>query len=319
MPTEPIEEYIPREIDNPDLKRVLDQLSSLIDEVVNRSSHLFKWSIESIRAGDENVPAMLMFRNIFELIDSISVLIKNSCIEPCYIILRSLFESFLNFNYLFENNFKTKGMDFLVCYRHKEIESLRRFDPKDELYIRYQEKKARDQITKDIPQMDVPDIDERLSNIKKMFDLPSYKESNDEYERIKSAHRGKPPKHWFSMHGGPNDTYQLADRLGFPAQYEILYRSWSGSVHGTDILKDKFSIEGPGLVSFTQLRFPAEAPFVALMAITFGLSAIRIFTIHYLPDIAKDNAEWYKREVQSTYQNLNKIKIVIVEGAAPKK
>ena len=73
------------------------------------------------------------------------------------------------------------------------------------------------------------------------------------------------------------------------------------------------------MVSFTQLRFPAEAPFVALMAITFGLSAIRIFTIHYLPKMAKDNAEWYKRDVQATYQNLNKIKIVIVKGASPKK
>ena len=310
MPTEPLKGFIPREIDNPDIKRILDHTSSLAEQIVNRASHVFRWGLDIISAGDENVPAFLMYRNIFELIDAISVLIKNSCAEPCRIILRSLFESFLNFIYLFEKDFKSRGMDFLVCYRHKEIESLKRFDPKNELYARFQEKKAKDRIARDTPQKDVPDIDKRLSNLRRIFDLPSYKESSDEYERYKASHKGKPPKHWYAMRGGPSDLYQLAEQLEFPAQYEILYRSWSELVHGTDIMKDKFSIEGPGLVSFVQLRLPNDAPFVALMACTFGLSTIRTFTKHYMPDKANENAEWYKAEIQDSYTNLSKIKII---------
>lgn len=312
MPTEPMIEFIPREIDSPDIKAVLEHISLLIEEVVNYGSHVFKWGIDSIKEGDENVPAFLMYRNIFELIDSISVLIRNSAVEPCIILLRSLFESYLNYEYLFEKDFKSRGMDFLVCYRHKEILSLRRFDPKDDMHAQYEKLKARDKITGDIPSRPVPDVSERLDNLKKIFELPSYKDSCEEYEKIRAASKGKPPKHWYSMRGGPKDVCQLADHLGFPAQYEILYRSWSELVHGTDILKDKITIEGPGLVSFSPLRMPPDAPFVALMAITFGLTAIRLFTKQYMPEKAKENADWYNKEIKDRYLNLNKIKIIVV-------
>jgi len=312
MPTEPLLEFIPRGIENSDIKAVLEPLSSLIDEVVNYGSHVFRWGADSIKDGDQNMPALLMFRHIFELIDSISVLIRNSSIEPGNIILRSLFESFMNFEYLFEKDFTSRGMDFLVCSRHKEILSLRRFDPKDEMHAQYEAMKAKDKISKDIPANPVTDIAERIERIKKILELPAYKESADEYDKVKAAPKGKTPKHWYSMHGGPKDACQLADYLAFPAQYDILYRSWSELVHGTDILKGKITYEGPGLVSFSSLRMPPEAPFVALMTITFGLSTIRLFTKHYIPEKISDNADWYQKEIRGPYMNLNKINIIVV-------
>ncbi len=304
MPTKPIDEFIPREIENQEISDILIHLSSLIEEVVNYGSHVFKWGIESIKGGDENAPVFLMYRNIFELIDSISILIRNSCIEQCKILLRSLFESFLSFNYLLEKDLKSRGIDFLVWNRHKEIKSLRRFSPNDALSIEYEKKKAKDKIVKNLPTKKDPDIVKRLENLKKMFDLPSYKGSAVEYQK------GKPPRNWYSMRGGPNNMYELADHLGFPAQYDILYRSWSELVHGTDIMRDKFTIEGSGEVSFTQLRFPLGVPFISLMALSFGLSVIRILTQHYIPDRIVENANWYKKEIEASYMNIQNIKIV---------
>jgi hypothetical protein len=309
MPAEPLVEFIPRDMESSDIKAILDHISSLIEEVVNYGSNVFRWSIDSIKGRDENVPALLMFRHIFELIDSISVLIKNSSVEPCNILLRSLFESYLNYEYLFEKDFKSRGMDFLVCYRHDEIKSLRRFDRRDEMHAQYEKLKARDKIAGYMPSRPVLDVAERIDNLKKIFELQSYKDSSAEYERIRTTD-GKPPRHWYCMRGGPKDACQLADHLGFPAQYEILYRSWSELVHGTDIFKDKITIEGPELVSFSSLRMPTDAPLVALMAITFGLTAIRILTKHYVPEKIKENADWYKKEIMERYLNLNKIKIV---------
>ena len=49
MPTTPIDEFIPREIDNPDISRILVHVSSLIEEVVNYGSHVFRWGIDSIK------------------------------------------------------------------------------------------------------------------------------------------------------------------------------------------------------------------------------------------------------------------------------
>ncbi len=304
MPTKPIDEFIPRKTDNQEISEKLNNLSLLVDEVVNYGFHVLKWSIESIKEGDENVPVFLMYRNIFELIDSISILIRNSCIEPCKILLRSLFESFLSFNYLLENDLKSRGIDFLVWNIHNEIKSLRRFNPNDELSIQYEKKKEKDKIIKNLPTVKVPDIEKRLENLRKNFDLPSYRESAAEYQK------GKPPRHWYSMRGGPNDLYQLADCLGFPAQYDILYRSWSELVHGTDIMKNKFSVEGPEIVSFTQLRYPSEVPDVSSMAISFGLSVIRILTQHYIPNKTEEVSNWYKKEICTSYMNIQNIKIV---------
>jgi len=316
MPTAPFEKFIPRSI-RPEIKKLLDHFSELIEEVVNYSSQVSRWCVDKTTKGDENAVAFLMYRNIFELIDSISVLVRNSCTEPCKILLRSLLESFLIFNYLFEKDFKSRGMDFLVCSRHKETKKLKRFDPKDPLYAEYQKKKAKDIISKDIPQKPVPDIEERLESIKKVLELPSYIESSGEYEKYMSEHKGKPPKNWYSMRNGPNDMYQLADYLNFPLQYEIFYRSWSELVHGADIIDDKLSIVEPGVAAFSQLRYPSAAPFVTLMAITFGLSAIRFMSNHYVPEKLKENADWYKREIEVAYLNLNKIKILDADSPPP--
>ena len=266
----------------------------------------------TLRGCDENAPALLMYRHIFELIDSISILINNSCVEPCNILLRSLFESFLNFNYLFEGDFKIKGMDFLVWHRHGEIESLKRFDPDDGAYNKYTELKARDIFAKDVPVTPVPDIKERIERLKRIFALPSYKDSSDEYERIRTeSKKGKPPKNWYGMRSGPNNAWELANHLKYPGLYEVFYRSWSGLVHGTDILDDKLSIEEPGVVAFSQLRLPTEAPSITLMTMTFGLSAMNTLVDHYVPDRTKEKAEWYQKEIMEAYKGLSTIKIVV--------
>ena len=78
----------------------MSRFSALLDEIVNYGSHVSRWCLEKKKEGDENAVSILMFRNILELIHSISILIKTSCADPCNILLRSLFESFLNLNYL---------------------------------------------------------------------------------------------------------------------------------------------------------------------------------------------------------------------------
>jgi len=121
MPTKPNENFIPREIENPEIQEILNQYSSVLEEIVNFASHVAKWCAEEIHGGEELAPLYLSFRHIFELIDAISVLVKYSCIAPCKILLRSVFESVLSVKYILEKDTEKRGMAFMTCCWHQAI------------------------------------------------------------------------------------------------------------------------------------------------------------------------------------------------------
>jgi transposase-like protein len=48
MPTKPIQEFIPIDID-PKAKEILNQFSSFLEEIVNFCSHVFRWWIDNVK------------------------------------------------------------------------------------------------------------------------------------------------------------------------------------------------------------------------------------------------------------------------------
>jgi hypothetical protein len=44
---------------------------------------------------------------------------------------------------------------------------------------------------------------------------------------------------------------------------------------------------------------------------TFGLSVMNTLVEHYVPNRAKEKAEWYQKEIAEAYKGLNTIKIVM--------
>ena len=134
MPTKPNEDFIPRNYEDPEIQKILNQYSSALEEVVNFASHAAKWCSEKIHGGEELAPVILSFRHIFELIDAISVLIKYSCIDPCKILLRSVLESVLTVKYILEKDTDIRGTDFMTCCWHHVINELRKEDPDEDMH-----------------------------------------------------------------------------------------------------------------------------------------------------------------------------------------
>ncbi|MEW5817699.1 MAG: DUF5677 domain-containing protein [Spirochaetota bacterium] len=310
MPTIPIEEMMPREMD-PKLKEILGKFSEFLDEIVNFGTHAFKWCLDSVKKGDEHVPIFQSFRHIFDLLDSISVLIRKSCAEPCKVLLRGMFESVLSIEYLLQKNTAQRGKDFLIWNRHHRLRMLRRHDPDDNLYKEFLACLKKDKSLSGIKFPGFPDIKSRMDSYSRLFSNPFYAESEKEYQGIKKKTK-RAPKWWFNMHGGPGDVQELADRLGRSAQYELLYRGLSDFSHGMDIIEGKFEIEEPGLVAISQLRLPNNAQFMTFMAATFGLTAIRLFINHYAADKTSHLRDWYIREIQERYLSLGGQKIIEV-------
>jgi hypothetical protein len=118
MDTKPIENILPRIADE-HLQKVLDDYSKTIDEVLNFGTHILLWDIEYKREGkDNNIPSLFL-RNIIELVDSISVLTKNSLIDPAKIQIRALLENHFGLLYMLQKDEK-KGLFNLWCGEQKK-------------------------------------------------------------------------------------------------------------------------------------------------------------------------------------------------------
>ena len=85
--TKPVNQILPREID-PGVEQLLLKFSTLIDEFVNFGTQVFKWVIEESRGTDEQMPLLMFFRDMLEKADSISILVRNSSIDPSKVLLR---------------------------------------------------------------------------------------------------------------------------------------------------------------------------------------------------------------------------------------
>ena len=109
MPTTPHPDIIPDYREHPDLTALLSRYASLIDETVNFGSQVFTWVFETTNKGDHHIAAISFYRRSLELLDSIAALIKTSCIAPTRVLLRSLFEALISFEYMTNQTSKTEA------------------------------------------------------------------------------------------------------------------------------------------------------------------------------------------------------------------
>lgn len=307
MPTEPIQDFIPRRIENEDLLKLLTDFSELIKETVNFGSHVFKWMLDSVTDGDENAPLFLSFRHILELIDSISFFIKESYVDPCKTILRAILESVINIEYILERDTEKRSMNFMVCYNHNRIKLYEKMDPNSDAGIEYRNAIESDKI---INKMKIPDFphEKAIKNLEDLLKKPRYEAAEAEYQRIMQMPRRERRryKQWYSMNDGPTNLRELAERVELLGFYEILYRSWSGYIHGLDIIEGKLSRAPDGKAEIIQIRSPRDAQTITKLTISFSIHIMRKYIKHFIPAKESEFTEWYKKEIRNGFLELLK-------------
>lgn len=278
---EPIKTILSRDVEN-------KELYDILAEVVNFGTHILNWELENRDLYDEDVPVIMMFRNILELLDSISILIKHSSIDPCKLLLRGLLETFLQLEYLLEKETKTRALTFIVWNTHKEIKSLTKMNPKEETYQQLNKTLQKDKLYPDNYRFPIhPDIEKELQNSNELLKLPSYVETEAKYQYL--VKNGKKNPNWYQIDNPKlEDIEKLAAYLKRTSFYEMIYRIYSHSIHGTDILRGK--INGEGIVA---LRFPKDAALITLEIINVSLSAYKTMIDKRLPHHQNENKQWY--------------------------
>ena len=106
-------EFLNREIDK-NLQAVLIQLHYQIRKLSEFGTEVLRWDLEKQRGGDALVPPMLFLRSQIEIIESISILIKDSLADPCNALLRSIIETTLYLEYLLQEDTERRSLSFIV-------------------------------------------------------------------------------------------------------------------------------------------------------------------------------------------------------------
>jgi len=310
MPIEPNEDFIPRNIP-PEIQKILNQYSSVLEELVNFASVAAIWCTEEVQ--DEKLtPLHFSFRHIFELIDAISVLVKYSCIVPCNILLRSVLECALSIKYILEEDTEKRLKAFMTCTWHQDINNLRKMNPDDEMHDQFLAKKQRDKFMRDVALPEIP-TEEVIENIEKLKDLlnsPEYIESENEYKRLKRASGRKP--RWYSMHEGLASIEKLTDHFELPLEYEFRYREWSGLIHGFDIIRPNIVIDDQGIGRISQIRSPEYAFDVTKIAVQYVEEIIFPYIEYLNPEKIQEAKELYLKEIEPLKSSiLSKNRIIV--------
>lgn len=287
----PVDDFIPR-TQSPDVQRILDRFSSWLEEIVNYGSHIIAFDIETVRGEDEILPPILFLRNFLEYTDACSILVKQSSIEPCNTILRTLLENFLYIEYLLEKQTYERSLCFIVWNAFENKKIFLSMDGKSDPYKRMETAYKKDKLFHDQKPFVLPDIELRIRNNEKLLELGKYKSTVSEYIRTKKKLNRTP--YWYNLFDGPLNIEKLADRLGFNTYYEILYRGLSTSTHGTAIIQGKIAKNVNYGVDIHQIRLPIGAQTITTFCINLSTYLFKTYIHKRLPNEINEFNGWIK-------------------------
>lgn len=287
-----INDLLPREIPA-ELKPVLNFFSETIDSAVNFGTNLIKWDTEKERMGDEHLTPILFFRNILELADGISILIKKSSVDPCHTLQRSLIENVLGLKYLLETekDFKNRSLSYMVWLTHKDLKICEKFDETTQSGKQLKNELLKDNLVgKNYSIKKTKEFDLLKKNSLELLKLSTYSSIDIEYLRTNKISKNP---NWYSLFNGPKNIEGLAKHLQMHATYEIYYRYLSGKVHATSVFKKKIVKDvNTNITSIIQIRDYDEVQMTTHNALIFTLMAVMEYKKR-VPEKSQEFNNWY--------------------------
>ena len=307
--TEPIKEIIPRDIPQ-NIISTLNLFADTLEEFVNFGSHILAWDDNPITKGEENIAPTMLFRHFLDLIDSISVLARKSCGDPAKLLIRGALETMLGIEYLFEKDTYDRALAFLVIDTTNQIKILKKLNAKT------QEGKKLNKIIKDESIMgefrlsSELDLDDEVVRKESVLKQPKFQRAMNEYDQLKLKNE-KNPK-WYRLFDGPRSIEELAIRLKRRSFYELLYRKWSGPVHGSDIFLGRLLQNEEKGVDIVQLRFVKDLQEVVKFSMILSLVVFKAFIENRLPDKKPIMGQWYL-SIRETFFNILQNNLIVVK------
>jgi hypothetical protein len=307
--TDPIKEVIPRDIPE-NIKPTIKYFADLLDEVVNFGSNILIWDVTPKTDGDENLPPTMLFRHFLDLIDSTSILARHATGDPAKLVARASFETSLYIQYLLEKDTVNRSFAFIVADTIRLIKTINNLLPDTKEGGKTHQTLKEEFSFSVIPEFHVSEAKEFIEGKESLLEKPQYKIAYDEFKRLKI--QGKGNTKWYGYFNGPGNIETLARHLNQWSIYEIMYRKWSGAVHGTDIYLGKvLSTEDPSRVDIVQLRFVKDVQDIVAYSLIMSVQVFRIFISSRIPQKMNEFIQWYLLHKKHIEQLTSKQLIII--------
>jgi Family of unknown function (DUF5677) len=304
----PVEDFLSRKSEV-EVVTFLATIADSIDETVNFGTHIFQWFNEAVTGrADEVVPIAVSFKHLLDMLDAISVLIRNSIVEPAKIHLRSALESAMTIEWILQDDSERRAMAFMVCNVHQELKFIQKIDEQTPQGKQFKQK-LKGTPAENVQAPPSVDIEKDRQNREALLLGPKYREAEEEYQRL-IAQKEKNPS-WYRLFDGPNNLEQLASKVGMIAWYEVFYHQWSGLVHATDLLGGKVKTTG-GKTLIQKMRYPGGVEQVYVYTIAIALQVYKKMLEQFAPSKIPVFLDWYESEVRDFYLRLNSGNPVIV-------
>jgi hypothetical protein len=274
-----------------ELMKPLNMMGRLIDDFVDYGGTVFEWMENSHRNTKFDTPIFTTFIHFLDTLDSIATLTKKGSTSGVKMLLRSLFESSLAFQYMVTEPREKGVLAYQVAFAYQEIKKRRKIDPKDDLGKEF-----------------IPKLSEFLQGTK--IETMSIKESakgfysflereevipvNDEWKRLKKLKKNR-EFNWYSLFNGPSNIRELSSRFDLELIYEVLYQPLSTHSHGSGTIK--MFKEADGVSVLPGIRNPDGLQEHVIWTMNITMSTYQCCVRNLVPEKEKDHLLWYKQEV----------------------
>ena len=301
MPTEAHDTILDRDLSNSAAEQLIGLAAPLLEELVNYSTNaLVRCVMEPGCQKDVDLVVVGLYRHIIEMTDGIETLVAQSCAIPALPLLRSSFESLLYQEYILESEqeYSRRSLSWLVGYVHQRLAMYERLDPSTGRGQEFQRFVQDDINARTVEFPTAGEAQDAIANIQALLIQPHIEPIEVEFASLKGTPR------WYHLFGGPANLADLATRVRRRAQYDFLYRTWSMTAHGQDLLP--FIGRTPeGEPAIGRLRDPEMLKEVASFAASFLIESTRRTVGKFRP--GETFHHWFTREVQERYMQLSSL------------
>lgn len=258
-----------------ELRKILSDFAELITELFDFGNKLldcdtsdeFEW---------EYVPKVFL-ASYLDILDGISILIRESSVEPCKILLRSLLEYSYFIEYLFVDDFNQKARSYYVGEVLEKLSIYKKLMPSTDQGRQFKvDMENDDSIINTDEYSRIPNIKKAIENLETVLVNPNYNDVNKEYSRYKKENKGRKAK-WYSLFDGPSNIRELARRLKRDISYEVFYRLNSSVIHGSRLTDNKIIIHEGGNPMIAPFRNPLDSQYIVQTATNISIRVFRVY------------------------------------------